>query len=202
MTTALASRHVPDWLSHLRRDRRGLPVPYINRWGPERAENLRLAYDPFVGRRATFYDDAHEAVPDFTAQNPQRQRECMVEGLCQVCHRPVPFSRRCLVVGSFSVELQQVQGRFVPLVMEPWLCHRCAMFATSVCPALIRRKTTEGLTVIPVRSPKQFQMVVSEGWVDDHPDTMTAPVAMWVKVLLLSPAIVTAESLSVTTNGR
>ena len=26
---------IPPWLSHLRTDRRGLPVPWVNRWGPE-----------------------------------------------------------------------------------------------------------------------------------------------------------------------
>jgi hypothetical protein len=109
------------WLSHLRRDRRGLPVPYVNRWGSEDLHRVTIAYDPHVRQRAAFLDDSQETVPDFTAQNMGRQRRCMVAGLCQVCARPVPWSRRNLVIAPNSVEQITVGNRLVSVVFEPWL---------------------------------------------------------------------------------
>jgi hypothetical protein len=179
------------WLSHLRRDRRGLSVPYVNRWGGENLHRLTVAYDPHVRQRAVFLDDSQETMPDFTAQNMGRQRRCMVAGLCQVCARPVPWSRRNLVIAPNSVEQVTVGGRLVPVVFEPWLDDRCAEIATKWCPALIRRRREEQLAVVQVRSQREAQMVVSRGWIDGplEAETRGDPVAMWVKVALLKVQI-------------
>jgi hypothetical protein len=179
------------WLRHLRTDRRGLPVPYVNAWGAEK--DLRVDHDQSVGRPAVFFDD-HGDVPDFTRQSFQRQRRCMVDGLCQVCGKPVPWSRRNIVLANMSIEWVWVTDlrREVPVIHEPWLCDRCCAIATTWCPALIRRARGEKLQVIAVRSPRDVQQVVSVGSVS-QPGlewTVRKPVAMWVKLRLLSTDIV------------
>lgn len=174
------------WLAHLRRDRRGLPVPYINAWGDEASSARRVAYDPLVEGPAVFIDD-HGDVPDFTRQNQQRQRRCMVEGLCQVCGKPVPWSRRNLVVASLSVKWQWVGElrREVPVVSEPWLCDRCCMISVRWCPALIRRTREEQLQVVRVRSAREVTPIVSVGSIDGIPEAGTQ-VRIWSKLRLLT----------------
>jgi hypothetical protein len=173
------------WLDHLRRDRRGLPVPYLNAWGPE---NARVDADPRAGGPAWFRDDVGD-VPDFTAMNPQRQRECMVDGLCSVCGKFVPWSRRNLVIAALAVEwVQTPSGREVPVVMEPWLCDRCAHIAVHWCPSLVRRRREEQLQVVPVRSSREVVPVVSVGelTVPGLEWTRARPVRLWVKLRLLT----------------
>lgn len=166
-------------------------MPYVNRWGPEDTDRMHLAHCRHARRRAVFVDDTAETVPDFTRQNMGRQRECMDEGLCQVCARPVPWSRRNLVIAPLSVEWVTVEGRQVPVVFEPWLDDRCAEIATRWCPALIRRRRDEELTVVPVRSRREVQLVVSTGWVEGHleAETRANHAAMWIKVALLAHRI-------------
>jgi hypothetical protein len=181
------------WLDHLRRDRRGLPVPFINAWGERTIGSMRADHDPVVGGQAMFFDD-HGDVPDFTYQSPQRQRQCMVQGLCQVCGKPVPWSRRNLVISGMSVEWQYVADlrREVPVVTEPWMCDRCCAIATTWCPALIRRRVDEKMTVIPVRSQREVQIVVSVGSIDGPglEWTRQRPVFMHAKLRLLTMQIV------------
>lgn len=178
---------IPDWLSHLRTDRRGLPVPYVNRWGmEENVASLSIAFDPHVGMLGVFNDDSKEDVPNFTAQNMQRQRECVTQGLCQVCRRTVPYSRRCVVISSMSVETITVAGQERAVIFEPWLCSRCAMFAVDRCPALIRRKDTDDLTVFPIKRASDFRITVSQGWIEgplEQQSRETTP-AMWAKIIL------------------
>lgn len=179
--------HVPSWLSHLRRDRRGLPVPYVNLWGPEAIDRIEIRHDRHAGQRAVFLDDSGQAEPDFTRQHMGRQRECMLAGLCQVCGRGVPWSRRHLVIADMSVERITLHSTRVPVVTEPWLCERCAVFALRTCPALIRRTRSESLTLVPVTSRRQVLLTVSTGWVDGplEAETRARPVAMWAKAALL-----------------
>jgi hypothetical protein len=175
------------WLASRPRDRRGLAVPYVNLWGEQTLANTRIAYDRHVGRDAVYVDDVGE-VPNFLKQSPQRQRECMVAGLCQVCGREVPWSRRNIVLSGVSVEFVQVAGGRRAVVFEPWLDDRCAEIATRWCPALIRRRHDEDLTAVPVRSPREAQLVISEGWIEGPLEAATRarPVAMFAKVILLN----------------
>jgi hypothetical protein len=179
------------WLAHLRRDRRGLPVPYINRWGPERPDAIRVAYDRHVGRPAVFADDTSDTEPDFTRQHMGRQRECMAAGLCQVCARPVPWSRRNLVVAPLSVEWVTLGGLRLPVVFEPWLDDRCAEIATKWCPALIRRRRDEQLIVHPVRSKRDAEQIASVGALDADPAVRGI---MWVKLALNNLRILEATT--------
>jgi hypothetical protein len=178
---------IPDWLGHLRTDRRGLPVPYVNLWGVEDVRRVRMAYDRHTDSQALFQDDEGQEVPDFTQQNMGRQRECMVDGLCQVCRRHVPWSRRFLVVSDMSVQaIHEPKLGDVVAIHEPWLCQRCAVFATDVCPALIRRTREEQLKLIPITSQMDVSMIVSRGWVEGplEEETKRVQPAMWCKVLL------------------
>jgi len=178
---------VPDWLGHLRTDRRGLPVPYVNLWGVEDVTRIRMGFDRHIAGPALFLDDEAETVPDFTKQHMARQRECMIAGLCQVCARPVPWSRRFLIVTGFTVQAIAVPelGEVVS-IHEPWLCERCARFASQKCPALIRRTHEDDLQLIPVTSKRDVRMVASIGYVDGplSEETQRVKPVMWVKVLL------------------
>jgi hypothetical protein len=205
VATARAARDLADrWLAHLPRDARGFPVPWLNRWGDDTVATTRIEFDPHVGRQAMFHDD-HGPVPDFTAQNMGRQRQSMMAGLCQVCGRPVPWSRRNLVLSGSTVEpiaVPELGGRAVAAITEPWLDDRCAAIATLLCPALIRRSHDDDLHVVPVRRERDVHLVVSVGTMDAarlgevgtasaaHMAALRAacaggPVAMWVKVVLL-----------------
>lgn len=189
------------WLSHLRRDRRGLPVPYINAWAPEEEGRMRIAYDRHAERRAMFLDDADGTEPDFTRQNMGRQRECMDGGRCQVCHRQVPWSRRRLVVSDVSVKWEVVDelgGRRVPVIHEPWLDERCAAIATAWCPALTRRERAGDLLLVPVTSKRDVQLVLSVGALTGplEAETRADPVGMWVKARLLTHRIEPAFPLA------
>lgn len=179
---------IPPFLAHLRTDDRGRPVPYINRWGPEDARRLTIADDPNVADQPAFFDnDQHELAPDFTAQNMQRQRECMAQGLCQVCGRPVPWSRRFVVVSSISIDRIDVAGRPAVALTEPWLDEQCATFATRVCPGLIRRRTADDLQLVEVTSKRQCVLTVSHGWIEGPLEARSKLIlpAMWAKLILL-----------------
>jgi hypothetical protein len=185
---------IPARLKHLRTDRRGIPVPFVNLWGPEDENRLRIGYDRCVGGLAVFQDDDDQDVPDFTRQNIQRQRECMVDGLCQVCARPVPWSRRFLIVSSISVEAVKVplRGELI-VVTEPWLDGFCARFALEKCPGLIRRKTAKDLDLVSVRSKLDVEMVVSSGTIDGPLAEMSQTIQpfMWAKLYLSRLRIIT-----------
>jgi hypothetical protein len=149
---------------------------------------------------ALFDDDSHELVPDFFAQNMQRQRECMAYGLCQVCARPVPWSRRFLVVSSIAVDQIDVDGRPAVALTEPWLDDRCAEFAMKVCPGLIRRTKADDLQLVAVTSKRQCVLTVSRGWVEGPLEVESQRVqpAMWAKVILLDPVVQLAAREEVT----
>lgn len=178
------------WLGHLRRDRRGLPVPYINLWGEQSTTNSTVRYDRYVHGDALFVADEGDT-PNFLKQSPQRQRECMVAGLCQVCHRPVPWSRRNLVVSDVSVEVIKFQGRELEVVTEPWLDDRCAYIATALCPALIRRTREDRMALVRVTSQRDVVAVTSTGWIEGplEEQTRANPVHMWTKLILTGSTV-------------
>lgn len=183
----------PAHLAHLRTDRAGRPVPYINVWGDHNdVDRLRIAYDRNVHRIGTCYVDDDTAEPNFRQRAPQRQRECVVRGLCQVCARPVAWPDRQLVISSVSVQDVMLYGERTAAVIEPWLCPDCADFATRICPALIRRRRDEDMVVASVTSPDHCQLVISEGWVSGPYEMATKrdPVAMLVKIHLFGLDIV------------
>lgn len=188
MSATTGPSWIPRRLDHLRRDRRGLPVPFINNWGPEDPARYAVRPDRTVGRDALFLDDDDQAVPDFTRQNMQRQRLCAAEGLCQVCARSVPWSRRFLVVSDISIDVIDLGVERCVALTEPWLDEECADIAVRRCPALIRRTRADNLSVVKITSRQQAHLVVSTGWVEGplEESTRANPVAIWVKILLSS----------------
>lgn len=176
-----------QWLAHLKTDRRGLPVPYVNAYGSlEDTDQWFMSHDSLVDGPALFYRD-HGTQPNFKAQNIGRQRECVINGLCQVCARPVPWSRRFLVVSQETTQSMIFEGRDVGVVTEPWLDERCATFAVQKCPALIRRQRTDQLQLVKITRQRQTATIVSWGYLDGplHEATVAAMPAMWAKILLL-----------------
>lgn len=188
---------VPEWLRHRPTDRRGIPVPYINMWGNEAelAARWRIAPDRHLGGElALFLDDDPDGAPDFTQQHMARQRECMVEGLCQVCARHVPWSRRWLVVADISTNNVRAHGATFAVVHEPWLCQRCALFAVEHCPALIRRRRADSLLLVPITRRGDVDVFVSRGFVDPPApcaaESRRIKPAMFVKVTV--PGVIAA----------
>jgi hypothetical protein len=191
MTATVAER--APWLNHLRRDRRGICVPWINAWGGEDLARARIVWDRHIPGWALTMDDDPDGAPDFTRQHMGRQRQAVLEGLCQVCARPVPWSRRRLVLAALSMEVVTVNGGGrVPVVTEPWLCQRCAEFAVTVCPALIRRTREEELHIVTVTSKRQVRIVTSVGYVDGPLEARCRELrtVMWAKIQVLNVAAV------------
>lgn len=176
----------PAFLAHLRTDRRGIPVPYINQWGPEDPSRVRIDYDEYVDGPGLFLDDSEQTEPDFTRQCMQRQRECMIRGLCQVCRTPVPWPDRRLILSKSSAQVIYVEGIPFMAVTEPWLCPQCARFAMTHCPALIRQASAAGLELIDVTSSSMCALVTSKGWIEGPLEAESKRVqpAMWTKLIL------------------
>jgi hypothetical protein len=185
--------NVPAHLRHLRRDH-GLPVPYVNVWGSHEApERWSIRFDRTARDVCAFLADDRSEGPDFTRQSPQRQREVMIRRLCQVCARRLEVDELHLVLSPVSMQTAAVPelGGRVPLVSEPWLCAECANFAVRVCPALIRRRRDEELTVLPMAGVAH-SLVLSRGWIDGPHAAATKahPVGMFVKIAI--PALTLA----------
>jgi hypothetical protein len=187
---------VPDWLGHLQVDSRGIPVPWVNRWGVEDVDRLQIAYDPHVRRLAVFERDADGAVPDFTRQHMGRQREAMIVGLCQVCGRSVPWAGRLLVASVGTESLVDFGATLGPrlVIGEPWLDHRCAEFALTRCPALIRRRRDEQIRVLAATDETAIAYDMTVGSVDGPLERLSREVlpALWVR-LLVDPALPGSE---------
>lgn len=179
---------IPSFLAHLERDRRGLPVPYVNAWGDlNGVDGWYLDADPYVGgRTAAFFRDDRAAGPNFLAQNPQRQREVSRLGRCQVCRRGVPWAERGLVYSSMSTQVVEIDRAAHVVISEPWLCPDCAVFAINVCPGLIRRKSADDLVLLTGFTEENCKSVLSEGAISGplEAETRARPVAMWSKILV------------------
>jgi hypothetical protein len=164
-------------------------VPYINRYGVEDQNRFEMRYDPYVRGLAIFMPDYGDT-PNFLRQHHGRQRQCVIAGLCQVCGRPVPWRRRYLVMSTISTALRYVDDleTRVPVITEPWLDQRCAVFALERCPGLIRRRTAEDLVLVAVTSEDQVRLAVSNGWVDGPLEQASrdALPAMWAEIVVES----------------
>ncbi|HKS46741.1 MAG TPA: hypothetical protein VJT49_16840 [Amycolatopsis sp.] len=102
--------------------------------------------------------------------------------------RPVAWPDRRLALSSVSVQTVNLEGRRVPVITEPWLCPDCAAFASTTCPALIRRGRDEDLRLVAVIKPADCRIVLSSGWIEGRYEATTKanPVVMWAKILILA----------------
>lgn len=176
--------NVPEHLGHLRRDRRELPVPYVNAWGPEKEELLFIQHDIHVNHRAVFREEEPHAEPDFTRQDMGRQRRCIALGLCQVCGEDTGWPKLAIVGVD---QRKAIMGDAVWLMIgEPFLCPPCAEFALTACPALIRRRLASEVSLVIVDGQHQFTRDLSTGYVDGplEAETRADPVAMWGSIML------------------
>lgn len=186
---------VPDFLSHLRLDDRGTPVPYVARWGPERLDAVAIKVDRAVGT-AVFLPDEDQTVPDLQHMSYQRQRECVTEGLCQICKRRVPWSRRFLALSDQRIEETMVRGRRNATTIEPWLDQRCAEYAIEHHPELIRAQPDEDIRLVAITTKRDVMYGFSRGYADgvlEGVDEALQPV-LWMEILL--PAYALTEKIS------
>lgn len=180
---------LPEHLQHLRIDLdTGRPVPWIQAWKPTDPSRLSIGYcEAARGIGAFLLDDpACDLVADFTRVAPQRQRQAMTYGLCQVCARPLDWGIRALPVSTTSIEEIDLHAQKVIVVHEPWLCPDCAYFAGKWCPHLIGRRSNLDLIFVPVASPEDCELVMSNGVVEGAYEAATreSPVALYAKVYL------------------
>lgn len=183
---------LPEHLQHLRIDvETGRPVPWTQAWHNPKGENndrLTIGYcDAAKGMGAFLLDDPEtDLVADFTRVAPQRQRQSMVYGLCQVCARPLDWGIRALPVSKSTIEEIDLHAQKVIVVHEPWLCPDCAYFAGKWCPHLLGRRAQMDLVFVPVSGPDVCQLVMSNGWVEGPYERATKdnPVALHAKVYL------------------
>lgn len=181
---------LPEHMQHLRIDLdTGRPVPWIQAWKPTDDLNRNsIGYcEAARGMGGFFLDDpAADLAADFTMVAPQRQRQSMVFGLCQVCARPLDWGIRALPVSKTSVEEIDLHAQKVIVVHEPWLCPDCAYFAGKWCPHLIGRRSELDLIFVPVAGPDDCQLVMSNGWIEGPYEAATKEdhVALYAKVYL------------------
>jgi hypothetical protein len=135
---------IPERLSHLH-TWKGMAVPRVNAWGGE-IEDAEVRYDPAIGKDGVFAIGTEgEGRPFLAKQCPQRQRQIMVEGLCQVCGRKLAPGARWLVLSRQSTvtttDVKDLGEQH--LVTEPWLCSPCLPYMLEACPG-IRHRIDEG----------------------------------------------------------
>lgn len=114
------------------------PIPYVADWTGE-AENI-FRTEPRLGMPAWFTGGKPgDGEVMFGKQNPVRQRECVMNMRCQICHAqlepPVWFIAGWIPRDpTESISLQPTE----PVIEEPPLCTECAVYALRVCPGLAR----------------------------------------------------------------
>jgi hypothetical protein len=178
----------PEAVRALLHDARGRPVPFINIWSGEGSEtDWHIRTDPLVGRLAFFIPHRPgSGEPDFTKQNIQRQRKCMVRRLCQVCGQAIPpRDAGLLVMSSISVATHEVYEHGpVPLFSEPWCHPECITYAAAICPGLRRRQNQHDFSLI---RPRRVSLIESRGWVEGPLERYTKKEqpTMWVKAAVL-----------------
>lgn len=175
-----AWRSLTSWLTSTRM-RAAAPVPYINAWGtPGVQGRAKLAPDPNTeGKLSVFLADVKEEGPDFKQQNPQRQRECYAQGLCQVCARPVDPDDRYLVISPRSVEYVDIEDAKRPVTNEPWVDRQCGDFAMTYCPGLLRQGADVRLEKAPL--PGSYTTIFQTG---TTPEARDRPVVFYIKITL------------------
>lgn len=179
---------VDKWLADLRRDDKGRPVPYINMWGVPEGGGIYLKHDPLVNHMAVHYRD-RGSVPNFTLQSPQRQRACMIEGLCQVCERVLDWDDRCLILPNGAFNLVDLAGTPVPYTTEPWLCPYCFAIASTWCPELIRRRRGQEIRMITGLRPELCSTLLTFEWIPGKLEAITRanPPVSVIKLAIADP---------------
>jgi hypothetical protein len=122
-----------------------IPVPWTASWSDE--EDFYVAPCRFAhGHLAICQKEAQgQGEPMFGKPHSQRQRQAIVEGLCDLCG--LPLKGRTRVSLSHAMPRQNAATSMDVLQVEPLLHRRCAAISMQFCPAL-RRDVRAGTTEI------------------------------------------------------
>ena len=139
----------------------GVPVPYTVSWTSE--QRPHLAQCPHAKSLAICYDESRGVgKPMFSNPHPQRLREVMSKGLCDLCGKPLKTSTKV----SLSKARPQIHAAspMDVLQVEPLLHRECAAICVQHCPSLKRDIANGTLWVRQVLSWRcQFAIYSAEG---------------------------------------
>jgi hypothetical protein len=139
----------------------GVPVPYTVSWSNEARPHL--AFCKHARARAISYDDARGVgKPRFADPHPNRMREVMAKGLCDLCAKPLNARTKV----SLSKARPQVHAAspMDVLQVEPLLHRECAAVCIEHCPSLQRDIRQGTLQIRQVLAWKcQFAIYSAEG---------------------------------------
>lgn len=110
--------------------------PYITAWTGEVGYSVRPS--PLLrGMHCLFRKTGArgQGEPVWGKISEERQRECVVRRLCQVCHRPIRRGPGLSLVPLRPIELA---GQVRMASNEPLVCYACASVSLKACPALRR----------------------------------------------------------------
>ncbi|QKW06912.1 hypothetical protein HUT18_11435 [Streptomyces sp. NA04227] len=135
----------------------GIHVPYITQWSSEQGDSGRLTARLGPAGERIEYAQEHQAdrregalwvrsrigrgrgAPDFVRVHPMRQRQAILNDLCQVCGNYVPLipdeEARLYVVGGYTPVTDGERSTSPPTHPE------CALEAIGACPKLSRHVT-------------------------------------------------------------
>jgi hypothetical protein len=118
---------IPNSMRLLPVSKRGYPVPYVAEWSGEDNLILPPPVHHVFGMVVDTDGKQGDGYPLLGQMQPARQRECMVQNLCQVCHRDLRNKTR-FMAGGFTDPMW---------FTEPPTCLQCMVFAVQVCPGLV-----------------------------------------------------------------
>lgn len=139
---------MPKHIAQLPRDDRGWPVTWASAWSDEFTVEVRP--DPLLtnimGVEAPAYFSGgkqYEGLPCISYPSPQRVRQSVIEGFCQVCGAGITEGPWLVCDIRLGQDEFRYGKRLVPLVIDAWTCERCIDFSLQFCPNLSRRETVE-----------------------------------------------------------
>lgn len=119
--------------------------PYITAWTGEVGYTIRPS--PLLRGMPCLFSKTGvrgRGEPVWGKISEERQRECVVRRLCQVCHRPI---RRGPGYNLVPLRPIQLAGEVRGASNEPLTCHVCAGVSMKACPAL-RRLVSSGVVQV------------------------------------------------------
>lgn len=173
---SVARPPIPDCLAQ-RPVWHGMAVPWVAAWSSEGLSVVR--YDPHVGGVAIFNRGRQgRGRPVFGVMSPERQREAILKGRCQLCgrylddlaHQPVTNNEATGWLPNHPRLIESTDQHGTQYLLEP-PCHRgCAEWAAIGCPG-IRGKVTDLIEILEVRPAAQLlDLSDAEAAFGRHPD--------------------------------
>jgi hypothetical protein len=153
----------------------GLPVPFVAAWEGEEEYSVQPCPwsfgKPAVFPKRTLVDVTR---PVFGLMDPSRQREVAFGVRCQVCHIELGPMTEQLEPGrqfqwlvDMRHEPRTMRGR--QLVLEPWVCDDCLVYALQVCPGLVGAKRQRPNLLAVFAANLVGVTIVPHGNLEGHP---------------------------------